>query len=554
MTNGDELVFLPLGGAGEIGMNLNLYGYGVPGQRRWLMIDLGIGFESQTAGVDIITPDPGFIVERRDRLEALILTHAHEDHLGAVPYLWPQLRCPIYASAFTAEVLRAKLEGLSWGREVDIRRLSPSVELQLGPFSLSFIGMTHSIPEAVAVAIRTPAGVVLHTGDWKLDPHPVVGPVSDEASIARLGDAGLLALICDSTNVFEPGTSGSEGMLYEPLRQIIRSCEQQVVVTCFATNVARLHTIAQVAQQCGRSVAITGRSLQRTYRAAQECGYFSGYPPFLDDAAAAGLPRHRLLVISTGCQGEPNAALGRLARGEHPKLSLQPDDTVIFSSREIPGNEAAIGQLHNLLLRRGVRVVGSHEAEVHVSGHPARDELAQMYRLARPRIAVPVHGEFRHLQEHARFARAAGVGQVVVAENGSLVRLSPGEASVVGKENSGRFFVEGNRLVPYGSDVFRTRAKAAHQGLALITVALDGQAVLAEDVQVSAVGLLQPSEAGALDIVRQGVATALGRLSAQRFGNDDAVEEVVRLAVRQTFRHLLDKRPITHVHIVRLNS
>ena len=414
-----ELVFLPLGGAGEIGLNLNLYGWGPPGDRRWLMVDCGIGFNGNVIpGADVLLPDPAFIAEQRDRLLGLVLTHAHEDHLGAVQYLWPSLRCPVYATPFARAILRHKLGDQGAMAQLRPMLIPASGLLDIGPFSLQVIGMTHSIPEAQAIAVRTPAGTVLHTGDWKLDPEPVIGPTSDEAALRALGDAGVTALICDSTNVFEPGRTGSEASLRPDLRRLIAACSQRVVVTCFASNIARIASIAAAAQDAGRVVLLSGGSMRRTCAAAAECGYLDDLPPLLEDSLFKRLPANKCLVICTGGQGEPRAALNRIAQGEHPQVSLEAGDTVIFSSRVIPGNELAIGRLHNALLRRGVKVLTHRQGTIHVSGHPSRGDLEHMYALVRPKVAVPVHGELRHMLAHAELARALNVPETIVAENG----------------------------------------------------------------------------------------------------------------------------------------
>ncbi len=512
----DELVFLPLGGSGEIGMNLNLYGYGPPGDRRWLMIDLGITFNAGVVpGIDVICPDPGYITERRDRLDGLLLTHAHEDHLGAVPYLWPRLGCPVYASAFALTILRRKLDQVEWGDQVPLHLVPDDGRFRIGRFDLETISITHSIPEANAVAIRTAAGTVLHTGDWKFDPDPVVGPVSDEAALCRHGDAGVLALICDSTNVFEPGSSGSEAALLASLSRLIAQCRERVIVACFASNVARLHTIARAAQENGRDVVMTGHSLKRNYQAALECGYLRELPAFVDDRFGALMPRDRTLIVCTGGQGEPRAALSRLASDDHPQLSLDDGDTVIFSSRVIPGNELAIGRLCNQLIRRGIRILGQRDGLVHVSGHPAEDELARMYRLVRPRLAIPVHGELRHLTAHARLARREGVKDVLVVENGALVRLFPDPPAVVERVPAGRLAVEGNRLEPIEGHLVKERTKALYNGVALVSVFLNGAPDEA-DVQISTVGLIGSDEGEALARVRAAVLAAVAELpSAQ---------------------------------------
>ena len=555
VDSADELVFLPLGGAGEIGMNLNLYGYGPADQRRWLMIDLGIGFGAAgLPGVDVVMPDPTYIVERRDRLEGLVLTHGHEDHLGAVPYLWPFLRCPVYGSDFALAILRSKLARTSFGAEVPLRPIAPKQTIELGPFALGFIGMAHSIPEAHAVVIRTRAGTLVHTGDWKLDPEPVVGGFADEAALERVGDEGVLGLICDSTNVFEPGRAGSEGTLLEPLTELIGGCANRVAVSCFSTNIARLHTIATAAQRNGREVVVAGSAIARNYLAAKECGYLGELPPFLDTDAARYLPRNKLVLVCTGSQGEPNAALARLATGEHPSLALEAGDTVIFSSRVIPGNEIAIGRLQNQLLRRGIKIIGHRQARVHVSGHPARDELARMYALVRPRVAVPVHGELRHMMEHARLAAAEGVSHTVVAENGTMVRFSPGPAATTEAVQSGRWALEGNRVVPIAGDLIRRRAKVVHEGAAFVTVALAAARQAAADVQLSTVGLLEMGEEETAAALTAAVRKAIDDLPASTYKDDEIVREAVRLAVRRTCRQVLDKRPVTHVHLVRNGS
>lgn len=548
---GNELLFLPLGGAGEIGMNLNLYGYGPPAAHRWLMIDCGVSFGGDgIPGADVMMADPSFIVERREHLEGLLLTHAHEDHLGAVPYLWPLLRCPVYATPFAIGVLRRKLDGALLAQLQPIA-IPDGGRLRIGPFDLRLIGMTHSIPEAQAVAIHTDSGVVLHSSDWKLDPDPVVGPTSDEAALRTLGDAGLTALVCDSTNVFENGTSGSEGAILDALLDMVAGCPYRVAVTCFATNIARLRTIAEVARSTGRDVVMAGASLKRNYTAARECGYLADVPPFLEDGFANHLPRERSLIICTGGQGEPRAALARMAKGEHPYVTLEQGDTVIFSTRVIPGNERAIARLQNDLLRRGAKVLTHRHGLIHVSGHPARDELRRMYRLARPRLAVPVHGELRHLLEHADLARQQQVPEVIVAENGAVVRLAPRPACVVGNVPSGRLLLEGNRLVPIDGELVRGRTKAIYNGAVVVTVVLEEARLNVQDIQFSSIGLLEQGEDEVVQEMRSAVIRVIEELSDREFGDDDVVREAVRVAVRREARKQIDKRPLTHVHLVR---
>ncbi len=549
----EELVFLPLGGAGEIGMNLNLYGWGPPGDRRWLMIDCGLGFNSNVVpGVDIVLPDPAYIAGQRGRLMGLVLTHAHEDHLGALPYLWPKLRCPVYATRFTRAMMRHKLRDGGAMAELQPMALPENGRLQVGPFSLQLIGMTHSIPDAQAIVIRTPAATVLHTGDWKLDPDPVVGPTSDEVALRSLGDEGVDALVCDSTNVFVPGRTGSEASLQRDLHRLIASCRRRVVVTCFASNIARIATIATAAQAAGRVVLVSGGSLKRTCAAARECGYLGGLPPLLDDSLFGTLPAEKCLVVCTGGQGEPRAALSRIVQGEHPHVDLDPGDTVIFSTRVIPGNEIGIGRLYNALLRAGVAVLNHRDGDIHVSGHPARGDLEHMYALVRPKVAVPVHGELRHMLAHAELASAAGVSERIVAENGNIVRLAPGPACVVEKVTAGRLAVEGNRAVPMDGELVRNRVKAIYNGAATVTVVLQKSRPAVRQVLLSCIGVVEQGEDHIVQTMRQAVQEAVEELPAARHEDEAAVAEAARIAVRRAARQAIDKRPLVQVHVVRV--
>src|SRR3981189_1654591 len=422
------LFFVSLGGAGEIGMNLNLYGYGGD----WLILDCGVTFgDDSQPGLEVVMPDPAFIVERRDRLLGIVATHAHEDHIGAIPYLWTQLRCPVWATPFTASLLRAKLVEAGHADRVRINVGPMSGRVAIGPLDLDLITLTHSIPDPSAVALRTPVGTVLHTGDWKFDPDPLIGPTSDEAALRRLGDEGVLAMIGDSTNALRPGTSGSEADLRRSLIDLVGRYDARVAVACFASNVARLETIARAAAAHGRDVALVGRSLWRMDKAARENGYLTDLPRFLTEDEAGYIPRDRVLLICTGSQGEPRPALARIARDGHPNVVLETGDVAIFSSRIIPGNEKAINRLQNALVRLGVEIVTEEDHFVHVSGHPARDELVRMYQMVRPQIAVPVHAEARHLIAHAELAGECQVQQPLVIQNGHVVRLAASGASVV---------------------------------------------------------------------------------------------------------------------------
>ena len=549
----DQLFFLPLGGAGEIGMNLNLYAYGPPNDETWVMVDLGITFGSgEQPGVDVIMPDPTFIEERRDRLAGIVLTHAHEDHLGAVPYLWDRLRCPIYATPFTISILKRKLSEIEYGDQVKIIEVPLSGRFNVGPFDMELITLTHSIPEPNAIAIRTPLGNVLHTGDWKFDPAPVTGEASDKEALSRLGDEGVLALVCDSTNVFTPGKSGSESDILDSLKQIIGACQGRVVIACFATNVARLETIAKAASYNNRNVVLAGRSLWRINEAARENGYLSNVDNFIDAEDAGFIPDDKLLIICTGSQGEPRAALSRIASGDHRHINLKYGDTVIFSARSIPGNEQSISSLQNKLMRAGVKVITAREYPIHVSGHPARDELTQMYQLTRPKVSIPVHGELRHLKEHADLAIKCQVPKAIVINNGSLVHLAPSEAKITDEVTSGRLVLDGNRLISLKSEFIRCRTRALYNGSAVLSAALTSKGECVGKPQLTTIGLIDDGEDIILEEAIVAAKHALKKLTGLEKKDDNIVSEAMRISVRRMFRKTLNKNPQTTVHLIRI--
>ena len=545
----EGLYFLPLGGAGEIGMNLNLYRH----KGQWLMVDCGVTFgDDSMPGIEVVTPDPTFIVEHVDELCGLILTHAHEDHLGAVPYLWQRLRCPIYATPFTASVLRRKLEDTDFGKQVPVTIVPLSGSFEVGPFEIELITLTHSIPEPNALVIRAgEAGPVVHTGDWKFDPDPLVGPTSDEARLRDLGEEGVLAMIGDSTNVFREGEAGSEADVRRNLIEMVGRFKNRVAVACFASNVARLETMAKVAEANGRHPALIGRSLWRMNSAAKENGYLKGIE-FLSEHDAGFLPRDKVLLICTGSQGEPRAALSRIVGDSHPHITLEGGDTVIFSSRVIPGNEKSIARVQNALIRRGIEVVTAKNDDIHVSGHPARGELVRMYQHVRPQIAIPVHGESRHLIEHAKLALDCQVPEALVVANGDVIRLYPGPAARVDEVYNGRLALDGKRLVRLGDPVLRDRHRLMHSGAVTLTLVLDKAGRLRSDPVGSFHGVLEVDDPACDDILDLAADTVEAMQSSAR--RDDAtVAEAVRIAVRRALNEDLGRKPVTDVHVVRLN-
>ncbi|HEY7688867.1 MAG TPA: ribonuclease J [Dongiaceae bacterium] len=544
------LYFLPLGGTGEIGMNLNLYGHA----GKWLMIDLGVMFgDDATPGIDVIMPDISYIEQRRDRLAGLVLTHAHEDHIGAVPYLWPRLGCPIYATAFTASVVRQKLREHGLSDEVPITEVPLSGRFRVPPFDLELITLTHSIPEPNAIVIRTKAGTVLHTGDWKLDPDPLVGDVADEQALRSLGEEGVLAMVCDSTNALVDGHSGSEAEVRDSLHDLVGKLNNRIAVACFASNVARVETIAKVAAAHDRRVALVGRSLWRITQAAKDNGYLADLPPFITEHDVGYLPREEVLMICTGSQGEPRSALTRIARGDHPSVTLEAGDAVIFSSRIIPGNERPIGQLQNDLARLGVEIVTEKDHFVHVSGHPARDELISMYQWVRPRIAIPVHGEARHLAAHAKLAEECQVGQGLAIGNGSLVRLDANGAEIVEHVHAGRIGLDGKAFLPLDSEVMRVRHRTIWNGSAVVSLAINRRGDLLGDPQVTVHGLLNEKEhAGEIAGLREAVRAAVQGVPLAERGDDQALKEAARIALRRAVHASHGKKPVTDVHLVRV--
>jgi len=537
-TPEDELLFLALGGSGEIGMNVNLYGC----RGQWLMVDLGMSFgAAEYPGTELMFADPEFIEERADDLVGIVLTHAHEDHIGAVPYFAAELGVPLYATPFTADLVRRKLAEAGLEKEVELNVIERDHgTIRLGPFEVSYIPLSHSIAEGNALLIETPFGRVFHTGDWKLDEEPLVGVPATEEELMQLGDEGILALVCDSTNVFNSASSGSEGAVYRGLLEEVHGhAGKRVLVTTFASNVARLQTLGRVAKQTGRKLCVAGRSLDRIIEVAQDNGYLKDFPDTVDFDTAMSLPRGQIMILATGGQGEPRAALARIADNSH-QISLSEGDVVLFSSRQIPGNELAIGRIQNMLAHKGVVMVTDRQSMIHVSGHPGRPDLEAIYRWLRPEILVPVHGEIRHMHEQARLGRATGIPHAVFQKNGDIVRLAPGKPGKLAEVRSGRLVLDGDIIVPADGDAVSTRRRLARDGL--VIVALDGKG----GAQVHGMGLpLDEDYAEFVAEAEADVAEALRKLKGSR--DPAAQEEAARLAARRAAQRWSGKKPQTKV-------
>lgn len=556
-SKSDELVFLPLGGSNEIGMNFNLYGFGPAHDRKWIVVDLGVTFGDQTTpGVEIILPDPSYIEPYAKDIIGIVLTHAHEDHLGAVHWLWPRLKAPVYATPFTAFLLREKLRDAGILDDVPITEAPLGGRFKLGPFDLELITLTHSIPEPNGLAIKTPLGTILHTGDWKIDPEPQLGAPTDDAALRRLGDEGVLAMVCDSTNVFVEGEAGSEAGVRVALGNLIKSLSGKIAVACFASNVARMDTVIRAAQACGRKVSLAGRSMHRMAAAARSVGLLQGLEPFINDDQAKHLPESEVLFLCTGSQGEARAALSRIADGSHPHVKLGQGDHVIFSSRVIPGNEIPIRNLQNKLADRGVRLHTERDTPgIHVSGHPCREELRQMYAWVRPTIAVPTHGERRHLIEHAAFAKDLQVPHAISPRNGDMVRLAPGHPEIIDEVPAGRLYVDGGVVTPENGDALRERRHAAFNGMLAVSIVLDGRNKIVSGPQVRGIGLTGDEEYSlddALDDLAEEAETAYKKLTGDTRELDEAIESAISRAVKKAAFRIWERKPVVETTVLRL--
>ncbi|MFZ1478994.1 MAG: ribonuclease J [Sphingorhabdus sp.] len=540
---GNELLFLALGGSDEIGMNVNLYGC----QGKWVMVDLGLTFGSADyPGTELVLPDLEFIEDRADDLLGIVLTHGHEDHIGAVPYLAADLGVPLYATPFTAQLIRGKLEEQGIADEVDLRIIPMEGELDLAPFHFRFMPLAHSIPEMSALVIDTPYGKIFHTGDWKLDEQPVIGKPSTAAQLKAVGDEGILALVCDSTNAFNNEDSGSEGSVKADLLKAVNAARGRVVVTTFASNAARLQTLAEVAHEAGRKLCIAGRSLNRIIQASQATGYLKNIPELVDMEAVDAHPRNQVMVLATGGQGEARAALARIAEGNHP-VKLEEGDTVIFSSKQIPGNEVAIGRIMNRLARQNILTVTEKQAHVHVSGHPGRPELAALYDYIRPQILLPVHGERRHMAEQARFGLSEGIPQAIVQSNGDVIRLAPKGPVKIGEERTGRLILDGDVIIPADGDTINQRRRLSWYGIINIALALDGDNNLLGDPYIRLHGVPIEDE---IDSFFDEASNAAVKAVKDWRGDLDDLREKVRLAVRRVATSWTGKKPIVDVLVV----
>ena len=552
---GQELVFCSLGGAGEIGMNLNLFGYGKPGEYKWIIVDIGVTFsDDNIPGIEVILPNPEFIANQKENLLGIVLTHAHEDHVGAIAHLWPLLECPIYATPFTAAIVKEKFKELkiNIGSHLKIVKLGGNVKL--GAFDIDYVTLTHSILEPNGLAITTPEGVVLHTADWKIDENPLIGEKTDVKKLTEIGKKGVLAMVCDSTNIFNLGSSGSESLVRTGLLTVLEKMKNRIVITSFASNVARMETVFKVAEKIGRQVCLVGRSMNRIYQLARQCNYLQDIKVPVDVRDAKKIPKNKIVFLCTGSQGEQRAALARIANGTHPDLHLEKDDNVIFSSRIIPGNEKRLFKIFNDFSKNDINVLSEENSMIHVSGHPAREDLKKMYSWVKPKILIPVHGEQRHMAEHISFAKDMGIKFPVKVSNGEILRLAPGEPEVVDKVTWGRVYLDGKVLIDNDSPVLKERRNMAANGYMEITVLISKNGQIKNNPIVTLKGIpLIEEDASEIEYDLEDV--VMETCKAFNLNNSKQEKNLID-TLKGNCRKLINdksgKKPLVNINLVRL--
>ena len=555
MSQKDQLIFCPLGGSGEIGMNMNLFSYGKPDNQKWLIVDIGVTFADDTLpGIDLIYPDPGFIIDKKDDLLGIILTHAHEDHIGAIVHIWPQLKCNIYATPFTSVLIKEKFKEkkIEIGNNLKIVDLNGTVKL--GPFKIEFITLTHSILEPNGLSIETPVGTILHTGDWKCDPNPLIGNTINEKKLKQIGAQGVLAMICDSTNIFNPGRAGSELDVRQSLLKIMQNKNKRIIVTSFASNVARMETIFYCAKKIERQISLVGRSMHRIYKAARQCGYLKNVIDPIDSREAKKISREKIVYLCTGSQGEPMGAMMRIAHYVHPDVFIEKDDTVIFSSKIIPGNEKKLYSLHNQLVKNGIEVISEENEFVHVSGHPNQEDLKDMYNWVKPKAIIPVHGEHRHMMEHINFAKEMQVPYPVQIENGDIVQIYPGnEPHVVDKAPVGRMYIDGNISISEDSQSIKERKNLANNGYLEVTIIINNKGKVIKKPIFSFRGL--PIERQNDDFIfdlEDEVKKTSRTFSLNNTKQENILIEELKKNCRKLVKEKTGKKPYTNINLVRV--
>ena len=555
MSQKDQLIFCPLGGSGEIGMNMNLFAYGRPDNQKWLIVDIGVTFADDTLpGINLIYPDPGFIIDKKDDLLGIILTHAHEDHIGAIVHIWPQLKCNIYATPFTSVLIKEKFKEkkIEIGNNLKIVDLNGTVKL--GPFKIEFITLTHSILEPNGLSIETPVGTILHTGDWKCDPNPLIGNTINEKRLKQIGAKGVLAMICDSTNIFNPGRAGSELDVRQSLLKIMQNKNKRIIVTSFASNVARMETIFYCAKKIERQISLVGRSMHRIYKAARQCGYLKNVIDPIDSREAKKISREKIVYLCTGSQGEPMGAMMRIAHYVHPDIIIEKDDTVIFSSKIIPGNEKKLYSLHNQLVKNGIEVISEENEFVHVSGHPNQEDLKDMYNWVKPKAIIPVHGEHRHMMEHINFAKEMQVPYPVQIENGDIVQIYPGnEPHVVDKAPVGRMYIDGNISISEDSQSLKDRKNLANNGYLEVIIIINNKGKVIKKPIFSFKGL--PIESQNDDFIfdlEDEVKKTSRTFSLNNTKQEHILIEELKKNCRKLVKEKTGKKPYTNINLVRV--
>jgi|TARA_B100001079_G_scaffold76813_1_gene66074 ribonuclease J len=551
----EEFIFCPLGGSGEIGMNMNLYAYGNPENRKWIIVDIGVTFADDTVpGVDLIYADPGFIVDKKEDLIGLVLTHAHEDHIGAIAHIWPKLLCDIYATPFTSVLIKEKFKEkkIDIGNKLKIVKLNGKI--QLGPFNIEFVTLTHSILEPNGLSIQTSSGTVLHTGDWKCDPNPLIGEKINEKKLKQIGDQGVLAMICDSTNVFNSGRSGSELDVRNSLLKIMGNKQKRIIITSFASNVARMESVFYCAKKIGRQISLVGRSMHRIYKAAKQCGYLNNLTEPVDPREAKKISREKIVYLCTGSQGEPSGAMMRISNGIHPDVFIEPGDTVIFSSKIIPGNEKKLYRLHNLLVKNNIEVISEENEFVHVSGHPNREDLKDMYNWVKPKSIIPVHGEYRHMSEHINFARKMQIPYPVKVENGDMVQLFPGEKpKVFDKAPVGRIYVDGNISVGEESQSIKDRKNLSYNGFLEITIIINNNGSMTKKPIISFRGIPSNDEnSNFVSDMEDQIKKICKTFSLNNSNQEYNLIEALKTNCRKIVKEKTGKRPYTNINLVRI--